>query len=149
MRDRISILTIAIALTMLMCLTAFGQTAALNGAVTDPNGEVVAGATVQVKNSVTGEEFKATTSGNGTFSIPALAAGTYTVTLNAKGFKQAVVNEVKLDVGTPANVRVALEVGNTSESVVIQGGGEIVQSQSANISTTLNVNQNAADWQSG
>ncbi len=144
MRHRISILTIAIALTMLMCLTAFGQTAALNGAITDPNGEVVAGATVQVKNNVTGEEFKATTSGNGTFSIPALAAGTYTVTINAKGFKQAVVNEVKLDVGTPANVRVALEVGNTSESVVIQGGGEIVQSQSANISTTLNVNQIAS-----
>jgi hypothetical protein len=141
MQRRISILITAIALTALLCLTALGQTAPLNGAITDPNGAVVAGATVVVKNNVTGEKYQATTSGNGTFSIPALGASTYTVTINAPGFKQAVINEVKLDVGTPANVRVTLEVGNTSESVVIQGGGEIVQSQSANISTTLNVNQ--------
>src|SRR5262249_28932168 len=46
-----------------------------------------------------------------------------------------------LDAGTPASVRVSLEVGNTSESVTIQGGGEVVQTQSANVATTLNVTQ--------
>src|SRR5262249_38815178 len=89
----------------------------------------------------TGAEFRAITSGNGTFSIPALAFGTYTVIISAQGFKQAIVNEVKLDTGVPATVRVTLEVGAANESIVVQGGGEVLQTQSANVATTLNVNQ--------
>jgi hypothetical protein len=51
------------------------------------------------------------------------------------------VQNVKIDAGIPANVNVTLEVGAANESVIVQGGAEVVQSQSANISTTLNVNQ--------
>jgi hypothetical protein len=143
-RNLLKLIT-AMALIAVCGLFAQAQTTtSLNGAVTDPNGEVVAGATVQVKNNATGETFKAATAGNGTFSIPALDAGTYTVTVSAQGFKQAVVNEVKLDTGVPASVRISLEVGAPSESVVVQGGGEVLQTQSANISTTLNINQIAS-----
>lgn len=116
-------------------------TASLNGAVIDPNGEAVRGATVLVKNNATGEEYRATTSGNGTFSIPALDPNVYTVSISAPGFKQAVVTGVKLDAGVPGSVRVGLEIGATNETVTIQGGGEIVQTQSATIATTLQVNQ--------
>src|SRR5262249_18428095 len=109
--------------------------------VVDPTGAVVPGATVVIKNNATSAEFSALTAGNGTFSIPALNAGTYTVTISAPGFKQAVIPGVKLDAGTPATVRVGLEVGAPNESVVVHSGGEVVQTQSANISTTLLVNQ--------
>lgn len=113
----------------------------ISGSVADPTGAVVAGAVVTVKNNATNAEFKATTASNGTFSIPALNLGLYTVTVSARGFKQALVNNVQLESGTPASVRVTLEVGDTSESVVIEGGGEVMQTQSATISTTLNVSQ--------
>jgi hypothetical protein len=99
---------------------------------------------VVVKNNATTAESKAVTASNGTFSIPALNAGTYTVTISATGFKQAVVNDVKLDAGVPGSVRVSLEVGAPNESVVVQGGGEVVQTQTANISTTLQVKQIAS-----
>ncbi|HEX4948232.1 MAG TPA: hypothetical protein VFZ34_16280, partial [Blastocatellia bacterium] len=46
-----------------------------------------------------------------------------------------------IDAGTPANVNVALEVGGANESVVVQGGAEIVQSQTANITTTVQSGQ--------
>ncbi len=121
-----------------------GSTSSLTGSVTDPNGEVIAGATVVVKNNATTAESRAVTASNGTFSIPALNAGTYTVAISATGFKQAVVNDVKLDAGVPGSVRVSLEVGSTNESVVVQGGGEVVQTQTANISTTLQVKQIAS-----
>jgi carboxypeptidase family protein len=118
-----------------------GSTSSLTGSVADPAGAVIPGAQVTIKNNATGAEFRAATVGNGTFSIPALDAGNYTVTVSAAGFKQAIINGVKLEAGVPGTVRVSLDVGNTTESVVVQGGGEIVQAQTANITTTLNTTQ--------
>lgn len=128
-----------LAFIALCFLTASAQvtTSPLSGAVTDPNGAVVPGAEVTVKNNATGAQFRAVTSGNGTFTVPALTAGTYNVTITASGFKQSVVQDVKLDAATPANVNVVLEIGAQTESVVIQGAGEVLQTQSANISTTI------------
>jgi hypothetical protein len=123
---------------------AFGQgssTSSLSGSVADPTGAVIPGAQITIKNNATSAEFRAVTAGNGTFSIPALDAGTYIVTVSATGFKQTIINNVKLDAGVPGTVRVTLDIGSTSESVVVQGGGEVVQTQSANIATTLVVNQ--------
>ena len=120
-------------------LVAFAQapTSTLSGSVTDQSGAVVANATVTVKNNGTGAQFKTTTSNNGTFTIPQLSNGVYTVTIAATGFKQSVVQDVKIDTATPASIPVALEVGQQSESVVVQGGADILQTQSANISTTI------------
>src|SRR5262249_28429523 len=102
----------------------------------DPSGAVVPGVDVTAKNNATGAEFKAVTADNGTFSIPALDSGTYTVTVSMTGFKQAIINNVKLDVGVPATVRATLEIGSAIET-----GGEVLQSQSANVATTLSVSQ--------
>lgn len=104
-------ITALFALFSLTTLAQVGSTSSLSGAVTDPNGAVIPGASVMVKNNGTGAEFKATTSGNGTFRVPSLPPGTYTVTIISSGFKQAVVQDVKLDAGTPANVNLILEVG--------------------------------------
>jgi len=121
-------------------LLAFGQsgtTAPLSGAVLDPNGAAISGASVTVKNVATNVEFKATTSSNGGFTVPALGAGAYTVTVEAQGFKKGIVPNVQILAATPATVNVTLEVGAASESVVVQGGGEVMQTQTANIATTI------------
>jgi len=142
MKRRGPVLISILALTSLMSLTAFGQvSSSISGVVHDPNGEVISGATVIVKNTATGAEFRTTSSGSGVYTVPSLGSGTYIVTVSAPGFKQAVARDVKLDIGVPATVNVTLEVGAASESVVVQGGGEIVQTQTANIATTLQVKQ--------
>jgi Carboxypeptidase regulatory-like domain/TonB-dependent Receptor Plug Domain len=142
MKRRGPVLISILALTTLMSLTAFGQvSSSISGVVHDPNGEVVSGATVIVKNTATGAEFRTTSSGSGVYTVPSLGSGTYIVTVSAPGFKQAVARDVKLDIGVPATVNLTLEVGAASESVVVQGGGEIVQTQTANIATTLQVKQ--------
>ncbi len=109
----------------------------LTGTVADPKGAVVRGADVLVKNNGTGALFGAVTVTNGTFFVPALNPGTYTVTISAPGFKQAIVRDVKVDAGTPATVNIMLEVGTQVESVVVEGVGEVLQAQSANVSTTI------------
>jgi len=121
---------------------AFGQaSSSISGTITDPNGAVVAGAAVTVKNAGTGAEFKTTSTHVGAYTVPSLPAGDYTVSVSAQGFKQSIIQDVNVDAGVPATVNIVLEVGAPSESVVVQGGGEILQTQSAAISTTLSTAQ--------
>jgi hypothetical protein len=121
----------------LSSLVAFGQTAPLSGSVVDTTGAVLSGATVVVKNNATGTEYKVNTSSSGTYTVPSLGSGTYTVTVEAQGFKKAVVQDVKIDAGVPAAVNLTMEVGVASETVVVQGGAEVLQTQSANVATTI------------
>src|SRR5262245_11272342 len=120
--------------------TALGQvtpTGSIAGTVMDPQGAVVPNASVTAKNKATGEEKTATSSDNGVYKIPVLPSGVYNVTVEVKGFKKTQITDVKVDVGTPATVNVTLEIGNAQETVTIVGGGEVIQSQSATIGTTL------------
>ena len=132
---------VAIVFVAMSALPAYGQSGSagsIAGTVTDPQSAVVPGATITVKNNATAQEFTATTADNGTFNVPALASGTYTVTIAAPGFKTAVVPEVKVDVGTPSSVNIALQVGAPEETVqVIDVAGELIQTQSATVGTTI------------
>ena len=119
-----------------------GSTASsIIGTVSDASGAVIPGATVVVKNNATATEFNATTNEQGGFTIPAVDPGTYTVTVTLMGFKTAVVSDVVVNAATPASVRVRLEVGGLEETIVVSGGSEIIQTQSAAVSTTIDTNQ--------
>ena len=56
------------------------------GSVTDPSGAFVSGASVKVKNTATGLERTTTTSADGSYSVPELPIGTYSVTVTLTGF---------------------------------------------------------------
>src|SRR5919106_5716160 len=133
--------TIALtALVVSLVVTAFAQTSttgSIAGAVTDQTGAVVAGAEVVIRNVGTSAESTVTTTDNGTFNVPSLPTGMYTLTIQAAGFKQMVVTEVKVDVAKASSVNVALEIGAPNESVTIVGSGELLQTQSANVASTI------------
>src|SRR5262245_7470558 len=139
MRNLFSKFFLVLAFIAICGLPAFGQltTSSLTGTVTDPTGAVVPGAAVLVKNNITGQEMTAKTNEEGVFTVPSLASGTYTATISAKNFKQAKVTEIKIDVGKPSSIQVALEIGSQAETVTIVGGGELLQTQTATIGTTL------------
>jgi hypothetical protein len=136
-----------LAASMIICLTSAGvfaqgsSTASVSGVVVDAAGGVVPGADVSVKNNGTAETFTAVTSGQGVFSIPSLITGTYTVTVSLQGFKTAVLNNVVVNAGVPASVRATLDVGGISEQVIVQSTSQIVQTQTAAVSTTLDTRQ--------
>ena len=109
---------------------------AIAGTVTDQNGAVVPNATIKAKGA-DGRELVATTSSNGTFRIPAVANGIYVVSVTSDGFKTAVVSNVKVDVGLPTTVDAKLEVGEVSQIVEVTSGGEVLQTQTATIGTTI------------
>lgn len=111
-------------------------TGSIAGTITDPNGAVVPGATVSIKGEG-GQEFTATTGNNGTYIVPAVANGLYTVTVKASGFKTSVTSNVKVDVGSPTTVDMSLQIGEVGETVVITSGGEVLQTQTATVGTTI------------
>jgi hypothetical protein len=117
-------------------------TSTLSGAVVDESGAVIPGASVTVRSSATGAIFSAVTDDRGEFSIPAMPNGVYSVSVALMGFKTAVLNEVAINAGVPAAVKVVLEVGALEESVVVQGeSSAIVQTQTPAVSTTLNIRE--------
>src|SRR5215510_11251991 len=118
-----------------------GTTSTLAGVVVDTSGGVIPGADVVAKHNATGVTVSAVTNAEGVFSFPALNTGTYTVTVSLQGFKTYISNDVVLTSGTGANLRVPLEVGVLEEQVTVSSASEIVQTQSATITTTINTNQ--------
>ncbi|MEO6050767.1 MAG: carboxypeptidase regulatory-like domain-containing protein, partial [Pyrinomonadaceae bacterium] len=110
----------------------------ISGTVTDASGAVVPGATVSVKGE-NGQVYTATTNGDGVYTIPGVQAGTptYTVTITAPNFKTSVIKNVKVDVATPATVNTVLQAGQISEQVVVTGGAEVLQTETATVGSTI------------
>ncbi len=128
----------ALAVMLLLATAAFAQIAGkLVGTVQDTQGAVVPGAKVVVKNDQTQTQFTVTSEKDGGWTLPSVSSGNYTVTVSAQGFKTTVVQAVKVDAGQPTTVNTTLEVGGVGDQVVVTGGGEVLQTSSANISTTI------------
>jgi hypothetical protein len=113
-------------------------TGSVSGTVTDAAGAVVPGAKVTIKGQ-NGRAYTVITNNDGVYTVPGVQAGTptYTVTVTAPNFKTAVTENVKVDVATPATVNAVLQAGNIDETVVVTSGGEILQSETATIATTI------------
>ena len=107
----------------------------------DSAGGVIPGATVVVKNDTTGATFEAVTTANGTYTVPALQAGAYTVTATLTGFKTAQVSNIRLALGAPATIDLTLEVGQLTDVVNVRASAELVNTTNATVQATLNSDQ--------
>lgn len=109
-----------LAISLLFTQSIFAQTnAELSGVVTDPNGAVVAGASVKVVSATNGAERSATSAENGVYTVAQLQPGVYNVTVTQQGFKTGQVNAIELGVGQNRNLDIILETGEVSAVVNI------------------------------
>ena len=133
-------LLVSISILSLSAVVAMAQatTGSLRGAVTDSNGAAIAGANVTIKNESTGTSVTAITSSEGSFDVPALQPGSYSVTVEATGFKRSISTSVVVKLGIVNPFAAALEPGSVSETVTITAGTDtIVQRDQSQISTTV------------
>jgi hypothetical protein len=121
----------------LVGFTQVTTTARMDGVVTDQQGAVVPGAVVVVVQSATSQSLRTVSDDKGYWALPSLATGSYKVTVTKEGFKAATNASVVLDAGVPATVNFTLTVGATTETVEVMAGAEIVQTDSATVSSTL------------
>ncbi len=89
------------------------------GSVTDPSGAYVAGATVKVRNEATGLERTTVTSSDGSYAVPQLPIGKYSVTVTQTGFETFVATAVAVDVATERRVDAALKTGQVTTRVEV------------------------------
>jgi hypothetical protein len=116
MKLRLLVVFILLSATLLVGQTFRGT---VLGSVTDPSGAVVAGATVKVKNLGTGLERTTVTSADGSYSVPELPIGSYSVTVSQAGFKTFVATGVAVDVATERRVDAALKTGAVTTQVEV------------------------------
>jgi hypothetical protein len=114
------------------------STADLNGTVVDPNGAVVAGATVTARSTSTGITRTVTANDSGEYSLIGLPPGEYEVTVNAATFKKTVISPVKLTVGQSASLEIKLELGTQDVVVNISGDSvELIETSRTSVSNTI------------
>src|SRR5450432_1917612 len=120
MRSRtILIFTLLAGLLATASLSAQTFRGTILGTVTDPSGAVLPGAKVTVKNTGTGSERTTETSADGSYSVPELPIGTYTVTVTQTGFQTFLATGVTVDVSTERRVDAGMKTGEVSTKVEV------------------------------
>src|SRR5262245_53516226 len=122
----------------LVASVAYGQvtTGTVRGTVNDSTGAIIAGAKVTITKKSTGATQNQQTSGSGTFEFTNLLIGDdYTVSVEAANFKTTTLTEVKVQVGQPTDLAVAMQAGAITETVTVTAGGtELVDTTTSNLS---------------
>ncbi len=130
-----------VAITTTIC-SAQTVTGTIGGEVTDPSGQNIAGATVKLTNDATKETRSAQTTNSGEFAFQAVQPGTYSVRVEAAGFRafektnNVLTAAERLPIGT-----VVLQIGSLAETVTVVAEGAAVQTDSSEHSALLSSNQ--------
>lgn len=132
-----ALLAICLLSTAMFAQTTTGR---LSGVVSTSDG-VLPNATVTARDNKTNKELTAVTNEDGTFLLPQLEFGEYTVTISLAGFKTFVASDVKIDVGRDYSLNSVMEAGNIQEVVTVEAGADIVTSTSAQVSNTVSPEQ--------
>ena len=117
---------------MMLALRANSQTAGtgnIQGVVTDGTGAVIQNATVTAINTATQVKHTVKTDGNGLYSFPNLAIGTYAVEVTASDFNHYRQSNIVLDVGSSIAVNINMKIGGTEQTVEVQASGLALQTE--------------------
>jgi hypothetical protein len=113
-------------------------TGSIGGVVTNPNKEVVTGATVTVKNIGTNREDTATTDDTGRFKVANLQPGNYAVTVNSSGFSPSTMENVVVEIGRETTLEVSLSVGPVTGTVDVSAEAPVINTTQQDFSTNIN-----------
>lgn len=136
---RLAVMVVLSLLTLFCSLPVLSQSeaAAVSGRVADPQGLAVVGAKVSAVNTSTNVASSTQTNGAGFYNLPSLLPGTYRIIVEKEGFAQIVKPDVQLHVQDNAGINFSLQVGSVTQSVTVEGGAPLVNTESAAVSTVV------------
>jgi hypothetical protein len=123
-------LTLSI-LALAPALHAQSFTATLLGSVADGQGAALPGVSVLAVQDGTGRSHSATTAGDGSYTLPGLTPGAYTLTAELQGFRRFVRRGLVLETDQVRRVDVRLQVGTFSEEVEVIAAAPVIHSETS------------------
>jgi len=122
-----------------LCLPVQAQevSAGLTGRVTDPSGGAVAGTVVIARDQERGTSWAATTNEDGIYAYPRIPSGTYSLKVEATGFKTSTRPNIVLEVNERGRVDVVLPLGSVSESVEVLSDAALLQTETTMVSAVV------------
>ncbi len=123
---------------LLVCVV-MGQNpyATVTGRVVDPANATIVGAKVEIVNSETGVKYSVETNSEGIYTIPSLQPGIYRMEVSKPGFKALLKPDIVLHVQDVIAINFSLPLGSVSETVTVEGGAPLINTESAAVSTVV------------
>ncbi len=115
--------------------------ASLRGTVRDPEGAVVAGATVTLVDTDTNHTMVSTSDANGIYNFSGLAPAPYRITVEHEGFTKKVLDRVQIIPEQLNSLDLQLEVGQVQTTVTVSGTTQALDTETATVSGTITSNQ--------
>jgi hypothetical protein len=130
---------LALASVVLFCaLPSFAQErGSITGIITDPTGAAVPSAKVTAIDTATARAQTTSTTSVGLYTIPELVAGTYKLTVEKTGFKEAVADNVSVVVNTTTRIDLTLNLGATTQTVEVTAAAALLQTDRTDVGSTL------------
>jgi len=127
-------------LSVVLILPAGAETTGtLSGTVFNSAAAPMPGAAVTVTPVAGGASQRVLTSSDGTFTIVGLPPGTYRVDVEAGGYKRSSIQNVEMAAGSPAQIKIDLQQGDTRETVEVQGSAVLIQPDNAEVAKALDI----------
>jgi hypothetical protein len=114
-----------------------GSAGRIVGTITDANGGSITGATVTILDVDRGTSRPLITDETGAFNAPNLLPGNYKVRAEFKGFKVIERQNIVLEVGQEIRVDLALQPGETSQTVTVTTEVPLVETTNAELGGTI------------
>ena len=115
------------------------QTGEIFGRAVDKSGAVLPGATVTVAGPSLIQPRVVTTSESGTYQVPELPIGSYSVTFELAGFRTMVFQDIRITIGFRAQINGELELSTVQETVTVTGESPIVDTRETGTKTTFDL----------
>jgi hypothetical protein len=113
------------------------STAAINGLVQDTSDALIPNANVKLINTATGTESNSSTNKSGSFVLPSVMPGHYTLQIEREGFDTTQLTGITLNVGDNKSVVIRMKVGSKNETVTVDGSGLQINTTDASVSTVI------------
>src|ERR1700738_4004381 len=119
-------------------LRAQGETtSAITGQVIDASSAAIAGATVTIVSTDNGLKRSMKTDDAGRFTFPQLRPGNYRIKAEAEGFESQQIDSLASGLGQNQTANFRLAVAAAKENVVVTSEASLINTASANTSTTM------------
>jgi len=118
-------------------LLAQSPNGTISGIVYDSAARAIPGAEIIVMNDDTRVKYESATNGEGIYAVPNLPPGTYRLQVSKPGFKTLIKPEITLNVQDALAINFTLPIGAISETVTIEGGAPLVNTESASVGTVI------------